>query len=76
MIDRRGARPRVRARRERHGRCPACGAKVVRKKTFTKMLEPGQDIEELRTLVQAIADSWRPSFRHTSEERCLPPRKF
>lgn len=71
MIDRRGDRPRVRARRERHGRCPACGAKVMRKKTFTKMLEPGEDIEDLRAQVKAQADNWKPPFKHRPEERCV-----
>lgn len=70
MIDRRGDQPRVRARRERRGRCPACGRKVLRKKTFTKMLEPGQDLAALKARVQQQANDWQPDYEHGPGEYC------
>lgn len=69
-VDRRSAFPRVRAKRERAGKCPRCKKKVLRKKTFTKMLEPGGDLEDLRAEVKAIADAWKPPFMHRPGEGC------
>lgn len=42
----------------------------MRKKTFTKMLESGEDIEDLRAQVKAQADNWKPPFQHRPEEKC------
>lgn len=64
--------PEVKAYREETGKCPTCGARVVRKWTATMTVSPYnrnpdgtvRSYDEVRTAVQAKADAQTPDFEH------------
>lgn len=65
----------IKAWREKSGKCPVCGKRVVRKATFEHTVNPFNKNEqgeikyesEVRRDVNIEADLWEPDFRH---EKC------
>lgn len=62
--------PKVRC--ERKGKCPACGKRVLRSRTFEQTVNPfnrnangvPKTWEEVFADVRAQADAWQPNFAH------------
>jgi len=58
------------------GKCPVCGKRVVRKKTFENTVNPWnknpdgtvRTPEQVQQCVNEKADKWEPDFTH---EKCL-----
>ena len=62
----------IKARREKSGKCPACGKRVMRRATFENTVNPFnknkdgniKSDSEVRQDVNAQADKWVPDFTH------------
>lgn len=66
----------VKASRQKSGKCPVCGKRVVRKTTFEQTLSPYnkngdgtvKNYHEVSVDVNKEANRWKPDFHH---EKCL-----
>lgn len=62
----------VKTRREKSGKCPVCGKRVIRKATFEHTINPFnknkdgsvKNESEVRRDVNIEADRWVPDFTH------------
>ena len=62
----------VKAQRVRHGRCTACGIKMIKQRTFTQTVSPFnkhadghvKTWHEVQAAVNGLADDWSPEFVH------------
>lgn len=63
--------------RYRYGKCPVCGKRVTRSKTFMNTINPFnrnadgsvRTAAEVRANVEAQADAWVPDFTHATCEQ-------
>lgn len=66
----------VKARASHGGKCPVCGKRVSRSRTFTQTINPFNRNEdgsvktpaEVRVAVDAEANAWEPDFTHEACE--------
>jgi len=62
----------VKTSRQKSGKCPVCGKRVVRRKTFEHTVNPFnknkdgsvRTFEEVLNRVNEEADNWQPDFCH------------
>ena len=73
--------PEFRASRVVDGRCPGCGVKVKRQRTFRQTASPYNTVAdgsrpktaaEVRAAVDAQADAWAPEPDHFRHDKCQP----
>lgn len=64
----------TKAHRAKHGKCPTCGKRVAKRRTFTLEYELTNGASSLEAVqkkatnqIQAEADAWKPDFQHHPE---------